>query len=134
MMHKETVDRIKNLSGKTAIYWDMDGTLAEFDRISNYPQDFYINKRPINAILDAARTLSENANIDSFVLSKLPPESEYITFSEAERTKSVWIDRWASFIPKENRFFITDDTILACGNYFGEIWILQGTFRKQQRI
>ena len=120
MTHADTLNKILAMKGKTAIYWDMDGTLAEFDRISNYPKDFYINKRPINAILNAAKLLSESGNIDHFVLSKLPPESEYITFAEAERTKSVWLDKWTPFIPKQNRIFTTDDTIMENGNYFGK--------------
>ncbi len=117
-MHKQSVDKIKNLPGKTAIYWDMDGTLAEFDRICNYPQDFYTNKRPINAVLEAAKYLSKSENIDSFVLSKLPPIG--MTAAESERTKNIWLDNHAPFIPKENRVFTTDDTILDDGNYFGK--------------
>ncbi len=118
MTNEITLKKILALPGKTAIYWDMDGTLAEFDRICNYPKYFYINKRPINAVLNAAKRLDENQNIDSFVLSKLPPIG--MTYEESERTKNIWLDNHAPFIRKQNRVFTTDDTILEDGTYFGK--------------
>jgi len=77
-------------------------------------------KRPINTVLEASRRISEYEQIDSFVLSKLPPESEYITFAEAKRAKNIWLDKYAPFIPQKNRIFTTDDTILESGNYSGK--------------
>jgi hypothetical protein len=120
MLNQEILNKISNLQGKIAVYWDMDGTLAEFDCITNYPKDFYINKRPINTILSAAKLLSGIDNVESFIISKLPVESEFITFQESECQKNIWLDKFAPFIKKENRIFSTDDNTTINGHYSGK--------------
>ena len=120
MINQNILNKIPETNGNIAIYWDMDGTLAEFDCITDYPKDFYINKRPINSILSAAKYLDKKENVTSFVISKLPPESEYITFQESEFQKNAWLDKFTPFIKKENRIFTQDDTTSENGHYLGK--------------
>lgn len=119
MTHQAILDKILSLPGKTAIYWDIDGTLARFDRQKGaLPDNFYINKPPIKAILNAAIILDEQPGVTSFVLSKLPPPPPIgsYSFEESERQKNAWLDKYAPFIEKHNRIFCRDNTKSAEGD------------------
>ncbi len=103
-MNNEIIEKIQKLKGRTAIYWDMDGTLTEL-RWSGYVD--FAEKRPLTPILESARILSNNPNITSFVLSRLPNENKhpFWLFDESEKHKNIWLDKFAPFIKQENRVY-----------------------------
>ena len=66
---------------------DMDGTIAEFyDKrgisIPDFPTGFFINKRPINIMIDAIKELYKNDKI--IIMSNSPSE-------DADNEKADWL-------------------------------------------
>lgn len=84
------------------IFFDMDGTLAAYQHLPldtngniNFTDgEFFRYAKPVRPILDRAATYS---NI--YILSAMPNN---LCLQE----KQDWLDKYASFIPKENRFFV----------------------------
>lgn len=98
------VNYIKTLPGKTAIFIDMDGVVADYDNDPNfdkYSEGFYLKKRPIITTIKIFKKISAFQNVTLYLLSGHDGENK--TYKEEEKNK--WIDEHVSFIKKENRIF-----------------------------
>ena len=91
---------------KHRLYVDMDGTLAEFKIVSYQEQLFekgyFANLKPHECVVDAIKDIiSNNSNIEVFVLSAYLTDSEY-----ALNEKNEWLDRYIPEIKSDHRVFV----------------------------
>ena len=97
-------NHILNLHGKTAIFIDMDGVIADYDNDPNfdkYVNGFYLKKRPVITTISIFKKLSTIPNVTLYLLSGHAGEDEEQKIAE----KNTWIDKNAPFFKKENRIF-----------------------------
>jgi hypothetical protein len=97
-------NHIVNLQGKTAIFIDMDGVIADYDNdpsFDKYVDGFYLKKRPIMTTIGILEKISAIPNVTLYLLSG--HDDEKTILKEAE--KNTWIDKHAPFFKKENRIF-----------------------------
>jgi len=90
---------------KIRLYLDMDGTLAEFKRVSSedelYMAGFFQNLQPHTNVLDGVCDLKQrNSHIEIYTLSAFLSDSKH-----ALKEKNIWLDTYLPEIKKENRIF-----------------------------
>ena len=95
---KEIKTRAK--SQKVKVYFDMDGTLAEYDaedkeKILSNQAGVYLTKRPLKSIINVADKLAKIDNIEICIASNCH-------FKEQKEEKLLWLEKYAPFIKKEN--------------------------------
>lgn len=98
------VNYISKLKGKTAIFVDMDGVIADYDNDPNfdkYVKGFYLKKRPIKTTINIFKEISTIPNVDLYLLSGHAGEDKIYK----EEEKKTWIEKNAPFFKKENRIF-----------------------------
>jgi len=113
------VDYINNLSGKTAIFVDMDGVIADYDNdptFDKFSVGFYSKKRPIETTIKILQEISKNKNVTLYLLSGPMGEEDALK----EKEKNEWIDKNASFFKKENRIFTSLPTTTIDGKKTGK--------------
>lgn len=88
---------IKNKNRIMDIYFDMDGVFAEYD-IGNFD---YSTIRPINTVI----TLMKNLMNDGYNIKVLSICKNNKIIDE----KYVWIEKYASFLDKENLIFLSKE-------------------------
>ncbi len=91
---------------KVNIYVDMDGVVADFDMLGymkekNNP-DVYLYKRPVKAVIDALKEVSELDNVNINILSVSGLSSQV-------NGKLVWLEKEMSFINSDNINIIAKD-------------------------
>ncbi|MBR1413898.1 MAG: hypothetical protein IJ574_04445 [Bacilli bacterium] len=84
---------------KVKIFVDMDGVLADYivEKIIDYS-----NKRPLTNNIKLLKEISNNENIDLYILSVSRTNKGVID-------KNNWLDKYASFFKKENRIIISKE-------------------------
>ena len=95
---KEIKTRAK--SQKVKVYFDMDGTLAEYDaedkeKILSNQAGVYLTKRPLKSIINVADKLAKIDNIEICIASNCH-------FKEQKEEKILWLEKYTPFIKKEN--------------------------------
>lgn len=95
---KEIKTRAK--SQKVKVYFDMDGTLAEYDaedkeKILSNQAGLYLTKRPLKSIINVADKLAKIDNIVICIVSNCH-------FKEQKEEKLLWLEKYTPFIKKEN--------------------------------
>ncbi len=95
---KEIKTRAK--SQKVKVYFDMDGTLAEYDaedkeKILSNQAGLYLTKRPLKSIINVADKLAKIDNIEICIASNCH-------FKEQKEEKLLWLEKYTPFIKKEN--------------------------------
>jgi len=82
---------------KIKLYIDMDGVIADYDVLnaSNYDK-----KRPLKTNIKVLEDLSNNNNIEMYILS-------ISRYNEGLEEKNTWLDENVKFIPKSNRIIIS---------------------------
>lgn len=95
---KEIKTRAK--SQKVKEYFDMDGTLAEYDaedkeKILSNQAGVYLTKRPLKSIINVADKLAKIDNIEICIASNCH-------FKEQKEEKLLWLEKYTPFIKKEN--------------------------------
>lgn len=95
---KEIKTRAK--SQKVKVYFDMDGTLAEYDaedkeKILSNQAGVYLTKRPLKSIIYVANKLAKIDNIEICIASNCH-------FKEQKEEKLLWLEKYTPFIKKEN--------------------------------
>lgn len=95
---KEIKTRAK--SQKVKVYFDMDGTLAEYDaedkeKILSNQAGVYLTKRPLKSIINVADKLAKIDNIEICIASNCH-------FKEQKEEKLLWLEKYTPFIKKEN--------------------------------
>lgn len=95
---KEIKTRAK--SQKVKVYFDMDGTLAEYDaedkeKILSNQAGLYLTKRPLKSIINVADKLAKIDNIEICIVSNCH-------FKEQKEEKLLWLEKYTPFIKKEN--------------------------------
>lgn len=104
-------EEILNLSKGNKIYvsFDMDGVVAEYDvaktdehkqRVTNY----YLNKRPINTVINFMKELNETENVTVGILS-------CCHFVEQKSDKISWLKKNVPFLRIENIHIICYENI-----------------------
>lgn len=85
---------------KVKVYFDMDGTLAEYDaedkeKILSNQAGVYLTKRPLKSIIYVANKLAKIDNIEICIASNCH-------FKEQKEEKLLWLEKYTPFIKKEN--------------------------------
>ena len=114
------LNRIVNLKGKTAIFIDMDGVIADYDNDPNfdkYVEGFYLKKRPIMTTIGILEKIAAIPNVTLYILSG--HDGEDTTSKEIE--KNIWIDKHAPFFKKENRIFNSSRAVDDLSNKIGKV-------------
>ena len=107
---KEIKTKVK--SQKVKVYFDMDGTLAEYDaedkeKILSNQEGVYLTKRPLKSIIYVADKLARIDNIEICIASNCH-------FKEQKEEKLLWLEKHAPFIKKENiNIIVFDDMIFS---------------------
>lgn len=72
---------------KTRIFFDMDGTLAEFKKASKieelFEKGYFANLKPLNNIVETVKLLNQSPDFDVYILSSVLKDSKY---ARAEKT------------------------------------------------
>ena len=105
---KEIKTRAK--SQKIKVYFDMDGTLAEYDaedkeKILSNQAGVYLTKRPLKSIINVADKLAKIDNIEICIASNCH-------FKEQKEEKLLWLEKYTPFIRKENINIIVFNNII----------------------
>lgn len=92
--------KTKAKSQKVKVYFDMDGTLAEYDaedkeKILSNQAGVYLTKRPLKSIIYVANKLAKIDNIEICIASNCH-------FKEQKEEKLLWLEKYTPFIKKEN--------------------------------
>lgn len=92
--------KTKAKSQKVKVYFDMDGTLAEYDaedkeKILSNQAGVYLTKRPLKSIIYVADKLAKIDNIEICIASNCH-------FKEQKEEKLLWLEKYTPFIKKEN--------------------------------
>ena len=92
--------KTKAKSQKVKVYFDMDGTLAEYDaedkeKILSNQAGVYLTKRPLKSIINVANKLAKIDNIEICIASNCH-------FKEQKEEKLLWLEKYTPFIKKEN--------------------------------
>lgn len=99
------IDDIKRKSkeGKVVVFFDMDGTCAEYsyrpECVKNYVPNFFRNLRPLHSVLKFMKSLCSLPNVEVKILS-------ICHFDEQEREKREWLGEFAPFLKDEDIFII----------------------------
>ena len=107
---KEIKTRAK--SQKVKVYFDMDGTLAEYDaedkeKILSNQAGVYLTKRPLKSIINVADKLAKIDNIEICIASNCH-------FKEQKEEKLLWLEKYTPYIKKENiNLIVFDDMIFS---------------------
>ena len=107
---KEIKTRAK--SQKVKVYFDMDGTLAEYDaedkeKILSNQAGVYLTKRPLKSIINVADKLAKIDNIEICIANNCH-------FKEQKEEKLLWLEKYTPFIKKENiNIIVFDDMIFS---------------------
>lgn len=101
-MKNNVVDEIilSSKGKKTFVFFDMDGTLADYDidkDNSRYDETkkFYLDKRPLKSIIKIAKMLSKKPSIEVEICSNCHYEKD--KFEKLE-----WLNKFMPFLNKEN--------------------------------
>ncbi len=91
--------------GKTRLFVDMDGTLAEFKPVDQletlYEKGYFENLKPLDNVVGATKEIIRNhPEIEVHILSAHLSDSPY-----ALAEKNAWLDRYLPEIPAERRLF-----------------------------
>ena len=90
---------------KRRVFIDMDGTLAEFKPTSKledlYEENYFRDLKPYNEVVNAAKELIKDPDIEVFILSAVLTDSQY-----ALKEKNEWLDQYLPEIDKEHRVFM----------------------------
>lgn len=104
--------KTKAKSQKVKVYFDMDGTLAEYDaedkeKILSNQAGVYLTKRPLKSIINVADKLAKIDNIEICIASNCH-------FKEQKEEKLLWLEKHTPFIKKENiNIIVFDDMIFS---------------------
>ena len=89
---------------KKRVFLDMDGVLCEFkealDESDLYKEGYFATLSPQRNIVDAAKILSKEKRIETYVISSVLADSPY-----ALAEKNAWLDRYLPEIDKNHRLF-----------------------------
>ena len=109
MYFLEEIERIKTEKSKDKIkiFVDMDGVIADYRfgeavNIKSNKTGTYLNKRPIKTTIENLRKLSNNLDIELYIISSC-------LFKEQAKEKNIWLDNYANFFKYENRIYIIAD-------------------------
>ena len=103
------IQEIKNIcddykNSKIGMFIDMDGVITDFDiygyqNIRNNIPKTFLNKRPLNSTINVLKQLAEIENLNFYIVSACH-------FKNQAEEKSLWLDKHAPFIKKDNRYFV----------------------------
>ena len=82
---------------KIKLFVDMDGVIADYD--FGTPNE-YDKKRPLFDSIKKLEIISKKSNVEMYILSAT-------RYSEGEKQKHLWLDKYAPFFKKENRIIIS---------------------------
>ena len=92
---------------KINIYIDMDGVVADFDMLGFEEKkddpDVYLNKRPVQTIINILKDVNELNNVNLYILSVARCENQI-------PGKVKWLEKNMSFITKEQINILPRDT------------------------
>lgn len=88
-------------SEKVELFVDMDGVIASYD--FGKPLNFKA-KRPLNSNIKTLKAVSNIENINLNILSVCRKDSQILE-------KNEWLDKYAPFFKKENRFILSKESI-----------------------
>lgn len=90
---------------KHRIFFDMDGTLAVFRKLSTFETllepGYFENLSPIQNVVNAAKELIQRDDVEVFILSSYLTES-----STALTEKNVWLNKHLPEIDEMHRIFV----------------------------
>lgn len=89
---------------KKRVFLDMDGVLCEYkeeiDKSDLYKEGYFATLSPQRNILDAAKLLSKEKWVETYIISSVLADSPY-----AVQEKNAWLDRYLPEIDKDHRLF-----------------------------
>ena len=95
---------IENKTQKTRLFVDIDGTLAVFKPVDTletlYEKGYFLNLEPHENVVAAVNELTQNDNIEVFIMSSVLSDSKY-----ALDEKNEWINKYLPQIDMEHRIF-----------------------------
>ena len=96
--------KLKKRKKKITIFVDMDGVIADYRfgeglKIKSNESGVYLNKRPIKTTIENLRRLSNNLDIELYIISSC-------LFKKQVEEKNIWLDKYASFFKHENRIYV----------------------------
>ena len=117
-------DYLNQFEGRTInIYVDMDGVVSDYDAITFAKEkdndDAYLNKRPIFTTINILKELSNNPNINLYILSCAKKKSQI-------EGKYIWLAKYMDFIKRENINIISREE-----KNFMKAYDIKGQFLKE---
>lgn len=93
------------MSKKTHVFFDMDGTLAVFNKLKTFEDllqpGYFKNLIPYQEVVDAAKLLLQNDSLEVFILSAYLTESK-----TALQEKNEWLDKFLPEVDSYHRIFV----------------------------
>lgn len=87
------------------IFIDMDGTLAEFKKVSKledlYEKGYFLSLKPIPSAIEIVKLLYKNDDVKIFILSAYLSDS-----NTALNEKNAWINEYLPIIKPDHRIFV----------------------------
>ncbi len=100
-MHFYNLIKGLSVSNNIKLFIDMDGVIVNYDL--GRPFDF-INKRPLKTNINVLKKVAEIKNVDLCILSICKKNNQI-------DEKNTWLDRYAPFFKKENRYILSKEEI-----------------------
>lgn len=105
----EKIQKLINKYNSIALFWDMDGVLAEFDildkeKLHNNEKGLFLNKRPVFTVIGKAKEIFKSPNIDSYILS-------ICYYNEQKQEKIDWLDKYLPMIREDKRIILIKEKI-----------------------
>lgn len=97
-----------NKDKKIALFSDMDGVMVQFefdynDSIKNDSDGtFFLNKQPINTVINFYKELTKYQNLDFYILSAC-------SYEHQARAKSKWLKQYAPFFKEDKQLFVVKE-------------------------
>ncbi|MDD6036440.1 MAG: hypothetical protein PUC30_09665 [Lachnospiraceae bacterium] len=90
---------------KTRYFFDMDGTLAVFQKIDTFERllepKYFLNLPPIRNLVYTVKAMARREDIEVFILSSYLTES-----ATALKEKNMWLDKYIPEIDRTHRIFV----------------------------
>ena len=100
----------ENKDKKIALFSDMDGVIAQFEFdydnsiVNDHDGSFFLNKEPINTVINFYRELKKYDNLDFYILSACSYEHQAVS-------KSKWLEQYAPFFEKDKQIYVVKETV-----------------------
>ena len=98
-----------NKDKKIALFSDMDGVMVQFEFdynnsiVNDQDGSFFLNKQPINTVINFYQNLNNYDNLDLYILSAC-------SYEHQAKAKEKWLENYAPFFDKDKQIYVVKET------------------------